>query len=63
MRDGNDMYISPSGFDIKGIEPYQWMKVDITTGEIEGNLRPPYEVLMHALSGVKLNEFTIASTS
>lgn len=47
MRDGDDMYISPSGFDLKEIEPHQWVKVDITTGEIEGNLRPSSEVLMH----------------
>jgi len=47
MRDGNDMFISPSGFDLKEIEPHQWVKVDITTGEIEGNLRPSSEVLMH----------------
>lgn len=47
MRDGDDMYISPSGFDLKEIEPHQWVKVDITTGKIEGNLRPSSEVLMH----------------
>lgn len=47
MRDGSYMYISPSGFDLKEIEPHQWVKVDITTGEIEGNLRPSSEVLMH----------------
>lgn len=47
MRDGNYMYISPSGFDLKEIEPHQWVKVDITTGEIEGSLRPSSEVLMH----------------
>lgn len=47
MRDGNYMYISPSGFDLKEIEPHQWVKVDIITGEIEGSLRPSSEVLMH----------------
>jgi L-fuculose-phosphate aldolase len=47
MRDGGYMYISPSGFDLKEIEPHQWVKVDITTGEIEGDLRPSSEVLMH----------------
>lgn len=47
MRDGDDMYISPSGFDLKEIESHQWVKVDINTGEIEGNLRPSSEVLMH----------------
>ncbi|MEK4484733.1 class II aldolase/adducin family protein [Psychrobacillus sp. FSL H8-0484] len=47
MRDGDDMYISPSGFDLKEIEPHQWVKVNITTGEIAGDLRPSSEVLMH----------------
>lgn len=47
MRDGNYMYISPSGFDLKEIEPHQWVKVDIITGKIEGSLRPSSEVLMH----------------
>ncbi|WP_144513332.1 class II aldolase/adducin family protein [Bacillus sp. FJAT-22090] len=47
MRDGDNMYISPSGFDLKEIEPHQWVKVNITTGEVEGTLRPSSEVLMH----------------
>lgn len=47
MRDGEDMYISPSGFDLKEIEPHQWVKVNITTGEVAGDLRPSSEVLMH----------------
>lgn len=47
MRDGDNMYISPSGFDLKEIEPHQWVKVNITTGEVEGDLRPSSEVLMH----------------
>lgn len=47
MRDGDNMYISPSGFDLKEIEQHQWVKVNITTGEVEGTLRPSSEVLMH----------------
>lgn len=47
MRDGDDMYISPSGFDLKEIEPHQWVKVNIKTGEVAGDLRPSSEVLMH----------------
>lgn len=47
MRDGEDMYISPSGFDLKEIEPHQWVKVNIITGEVAGDLRPSSEVLMH----------------
>ena len=47
MRDQDHMYISPSGFDLKEIEPHQWVKVNIATGEVEGTLRPSSEVLMH----------------
>lgn len=47
MRDGDNMYISPSGFDLKEIEPHQWVKVNIPTGEVAGDLRPSSEVLMH----------------
>ena len=47
MRDGDYMYISPSGFDLKEIREEQWVKVHIETGEIVGELRPSSEVLMH----------------
>jgi L-fuculose-phosphate aldolase len=47
MRDGDTMYISPSGFDLKEIEDHQWVKVNIETGEVEGDLKPSSEVLMH----------------
>lgn len=47
MRDGAYMYISPSGFDLKEIADHQWVKVHIDSGEIEGDLRPSSEVLMH----------------
>lgn len=47
MRDGEYMYISPSGFDLKEIGADQWVKVNITTGEVYGNLKPSSEVLMH----------------
>lgn len=47
MRDGDYMYISPSGFDLKEIEDHQWVKVNISSGEIEGDLRPSSEILMH----------------
>lgn len=46
MREGDYMYISPSGFDLKEIE-YNWVKVNIETGEIQGELRPSSEILMH----------------
>lgn len=47
MRDGDYMYISPSGFDLKEIEDSQWVKVHIESGKVEGDLRPSSEVLMH----------------
>ena len=46
-RDGEYMYISPSGFDLKEIENEQWVKVHIESGKVEGDLRPSSEVLMH----------------
>lgn len=47
MRDGEYMYISPSGFDLKEIGEGQWVKVHIESGKISGDLRPSSEVLMH----------------
>lgn len=47
MRDGEYMYISPSGFDLKEIEDDQWVKVKIDTGEVFGDLKPSSELLMH----------------
>ncbi|MCM3410857.1 class II aldolase/adducin family protein [Metabacillus litoralis] len=47
MRDGTFMYISPSGFDLQGIDDDQWVKVDIKTGEVFGDLKPSSELLMH----------------
>lgn len=46
MREGDFMYISPSGFDLKEIAD-NWVKVHIETGEVIGELRPSSEVLMH----------------
>ncbi|WEG19228.1 class II aldolase/adducin family protein (plasmid) [Alkalihalophilus pseudofirmus] len=47
IRNGDYMYISPSGFDLKEIEDDQWIKVGIETGEVFGDLRPSSEILMH----------------
>jgi L-fuculose-phosphate aldolase len=47
MRDGNIMYISPSGFDLQEIEEHQWVPVNIETGEILDDLKPSSEILMH----------------
>ncbi|HEY0827877.1 MAG TPA: class II aldolase/adducin family protein [Bacilli bacterium] len=43
-----DMYLSPSGFALEDIEPDQWVKVNIETGEVAKTpFRPSSEVLMH----------------
>lgn len=47
MRDGEYMYISPSGFDLKETEDDQWVKVHIETGEVLSELKPSSEILMH----------------
>ncbi|WP_163580144.1 class II aldolase/adducin family protein [Gracilibacillus saliphilus] len=47
MRDGEYMYISPSGFDLQEIEEEQWVKVHIETGEVLTDLKPSSELLMH----------------
>lgn len=47
MRDGDDMYISPSGFDLKETEDADWVKVNIDTGETLSKFKPSSEVLMH----------------
>lgn len=47
-REGDTMYLSPSGFAMEDITPEQWVEVDIATGEITDiGLRPSSEVLMH----------------
>ncbi|KGR77337.1 class II aldolase/adducin family protein [Ureibacillus sinduriensis] len=47
MRDGEYMYISPSGYDLKEIADHEWVKVHIETGHHESEIRPSSEVLMH----------------
>lgn len=46
MRDGEYMFISPSGFDLKETYDEDWVKVNIDTGEILSELKPS-EILMH----------------
>lgn len=42
------MYLSPSGFALEDIEPEQWVRVNIETGEVlDTAFRPSSEVLMH----------------
>lgn len=45
-KDGEYLYISPSGYDLKEIGE-DWIKVHIATGEVLGDLRPSSEILMH----------------
>ncbi|WP_226037987.1 class II aldolase/adducin family protein [Aquibacillus saliphilus] len=47
MRDGEYMYLSPSGFDLKEIEEDQWVKIHIESGEVMSDLKPSSEILMH----------------
>lgn len=47
MRDGEFMYISPSGFDLQEIEDHHWVKVNIESGEIINDLKPSSEIAMH----------------
>lgn len=48
MRDGEIMWISPSGFALNDIEPDNWVPVRIDTGEnLHSRLNPSSEVRMH----------------
>jgi len=47
MRKGNYMYISPSGYDLQEVEDKHWVKVDIKSGEVFGEIKPSSEILMH----------------
>lgn len=47
MREGEYMYISPSGYDLKEIQLDEWVKVHITSGEVYGTIKPSSELLMH----------------
>ena len=46
-RDGEFVYLSPSGFFLDEIEENQWVKVNLITGEIFSDLRPTCEISMH----------------
>ncbi len=45
-RDGEFIYLSPTGFALDEIAPEQWVKLNIKTGAVEG-LKPTCEVSMH----------------
>ncbi|HRR95384.1 MAG TPA: class II aldolase/adducin family protein [Candidatus Ratteibacteria bacterium] len=46
-REGNFVYLSPSGFFLDDIKKNEWVKVDIKTGEIYGGLKPTCEISTH----------------
>lgn len=46
-REGNYVFLSPSGFFLDDIKKDEWVKVDIRTGKIYGDLRPTCETSMH----------------
>jgi len=46
-RDGDYMYISPSGFDLQELTDKEWVKVEIETGKVLSDLKPSSELEMH----------------
>jgi len=46
-RDGNVMYISPSGFDLQELTDDLWVKVEIESGKVLSDLKPSSELEMH----------------
>lgn len=46
VREGDFMYISPSGYDLKETHE-DWVRVNVETGHIYGESKPSSEVLMH----------------
>ncbi len=49
-KQGNTIYLSPSGFSLAEIDTNQWVKIDLKTGKKKGKnngLRPTCEVSMH----------------
>jgi len=47
MRDGEYMYISPSGFDLQDIREKNWVQVNLETGKVLSQLKPSSEIEMH----------------
>ncbi len=46
-REGDFVYLSPSGFALDEIKESQWIKVDLRTGKKYGKLKPTCEISMH----------------
>ncbi len=47
VRSGNYLLLSPSGFFLDEINPEEWVKIDIKSGRVYGQLKPSSEILMH----------------
>lgn len=46
-REGEHVFLSPSGFFLDEIEEKDWVKVNLNTGKVCGDLRPTCETSMH----------------
>lgn len=46
-RDGNFVYLSPSGSALDEIAEKEWVKVNLKTGRVYGDRRPTCEISMH----------------
>lgn len=46
-REGDYVFLSPSGFFLDEIKEEEWVKIDLKTGKTYGNLRPTCETTMH----------------
>jgi len=46
-RDGDNVFLSPSGFFLDEIKDEEWVKINLKTGKITGDLRPTCETTMH----------------
>ncbi len=46
-REGSHIFLSPSGFALDEIKESEWVKIDLKTGKVYGDLRPTCETSMH----------------
>lgn len=46
-RDGDYVFLSPSGFFLDEIKESEWVKINLKTGKVSGDLRPTCETSMH----------------
>src|SRR5690625_6927457 len=59
-RDGNVMYISPSGFDLQELTDDLWVKVEIESGKVLSDLKPSSELEMQDRKSTRLNSSHVA---